>query len=46
MHNSVNDAGMKLVWFDFHHECKNMKYENLAKLLDMIAKEVENYGYF
>lgn len=27
---------MKLIWFDFHAECKKMKYENLAKLLDII----------
>jgi RNAse (barnase) inhibitor barstar len=46
MHNSVNEPGMKLVWFDFHAECKGMKYENLAKLLDQIEKEMENYGYF
>lgn len=26
MHNIVSDASMKLVWFDFHAECKNMKY--------------------
>jgi len=40
MHNSVNEGGMKLVWFDFHAECKNMKYENLARLLDIINKEI------
>ena len=28
---------MNLVWFDFHAECKNMKYENLSKLLDQVA---------
>lgn len=26
MHSSVGDQDMKLVWFDFHAECKNMKY--------------------
>lgn len=46
MHNNVGDASMKLIWFDFHAECKNMKYENLARLLDMTNKDIENYGYF
>ncbi len=26
MNTSVGDNGFKLVWFDFHAECKNMKY--------------------
>ena len=46
MHNSVSEPGFRLIWFDFHAECKNMKYENLARLLDMISNEIENYGYF
>lgn len=35
MHNTVSDDAMNLVWFDFHAQCKNMKYENLSKLLDI-----------
>ena len=46
MHTSVSENDFKLIWFDFHAECKNMKFENLAKLLDMISKDIENYGYF
>lgn len=46
MNSSVGDSAMKLVWFDFHAECKNMKYENLSKLLDQTSKELDNYGYF
>jgi hypothetical protein len=34
------------VWFDFHHECRKMKYENLAKLLDSFKDRLEGYGYF
>ena len=29
------------VWFDFHRECKNMKYENLSKLEAITADLVE-----
>ena len=25
-------VNVKYVWFDFHHECRNMKWENLSKL--------------
>lgn len=46
MHMSVGENDFKLIWFDFHAECRKMKYENLARLLDMITKELENYGYF
>ena len=34
----LNDEHIKFVWFDFHAECKNMKYENLSKLLDIVSK--------
>lgn len=37
---------MLLIWFDFHAECKNMKYENISILLDKVSHELENYGYF
>lgn len=34
MHNCIDDDAFKLIWFDFHHECRKMQYENLSKLLD------------
>lgn len=40
MHMSVGENDFRLIWFDFHAECKNMKYENIARLLDMITKEI------
>jgi hypothetical protein len=46
MHRNLNDSDMRLVWFDFHSECKNMKYENLSKLLDLVQGEMESYSYF
>ena len=42
----LRDENVKFVWFDFHAECKNMKYENLSKLLDLVSRETESYGYF
>jgi hypothetical protein len=43
---SLADNSVKFVWFDFHHECNNFKYENLARLVDIISRELSNYGYF
>lgn len=37
--------GMELFWFDFHHECRKMRYENLAKLIDLIEPKFRHYGY-
>lgn len=34
LHTELGDDLIKYTWFDFHHECRKMKYENLAKLLD------------
>jgi len=33
-------------WFDFHHECRKMKWENLSKLIAKIKDKLEQYGYF
>lgn len=41
----MRDEKIRFVWFDFHAECKNMKYQNLSKLLDIVSKELEGYGY-
>lgn len=37
---------VRFVSFDFHKECKGMKYENLSKLLDSVSDEVGSMGYF
>ena len=29
----MNDPYVEYVWFDFHGECKKMKWENLSKLV-------------
>lgn len=35
------------IYFDFHHECKNMKFENTEKLIDIIkAKGFDYDNYF
>ena len=42
----LKDNDLKLVWFDFHSECKNMKWNNLSKLVDIVEKELKDYGHF
>jgi len=34
INEKIKDDGVQYIWFDFHHECRKMKYENLAKLVD------------
>lgn len=33
-------------WFDFHKECRKMKYENLGKLVGHVEKELEQFSFF
>ncbi len=42
-----NVPKMEFVWFDFHEECKKMKYENISKLLKTIAVSTAlgNFGF-
>lgn len=37
---------VRYIAFDFHHECKGMKYENLSKLLNQMSDEFPAMGYF
>ncbi|KAF0703822.1 Aste57867_7500 [Aphanomyces stellatus] len=49
-HASVQDthilANVRYVWFDFHHECRRMQYQNLAKLIAQVDDDFQDYGYF
>ena len=42
-----SDAGLKGVdfeWFDFHAECRGMKFENVSKLVDQLKPNLDRYG--
>ena len=54
---TIGDAFTKLVkkldmkdihyeWFDFHHECRKMKWENISILVDKIKSKMEAQDYF
>lgn len=40
------DGTLKYVWFDFHAECRKMKYENLSRLLTMVETDTNTMGMF
>ena len=42
----LNDDDLDYVWFDFHGECKNMKWENLSKLIAICEEQIKSYGAF
>lgn len=31
-------------WFDFHSECRGMKFENVSKLVNILGKQLERFG--
>lgn len=31
-------------WFDFHHACRGMKFENVSLLLSQLKDQLENFG--
>jgi hypothetical protein len=46
LHTALKNKLLSYTWFDFHGECKKMKWENLSKLVDICKEELNNYGYF
>ncbi|KAI5851151.1 SacI homology domain-containing protein [Morchella snyderi] len=32
-------------WFDFHHECRGMRFENVSRLFDEIGPVLDGLGY-
>ncbi len=42
----VADERLRYVWFDFHHECRRMRYDNLSKLMNQLHDDLHNFGAF
>eukprot|EP00331_Platyophrya_macrostoma_P010746 CAMPEP_0176425086 /NCGR_PEP_ID=MMETSP0127-20121128/11202_1 /TAXON_ID=938130 /ORGANISM="Platyophrya macrostoma, Strain WH" /LENGTH=343 /DNA_ID=CAMNT_0017806225 /DNA_START=740 /DNA_END=1774 /DNA_ORIENTATION=+ len=42
----ANNPKVRYVWFDFHHECRKMKYQNLSILLAQIQIDIDQMGFF
>lgn len=47
----LNDGGgidgtpLGLEWFDFHNECRGMKFENVSRLVQKLQTTLDEYGY-
>jgi len=45
MYNSIGLPKTNYIWFDFHHECRNMKWNNLSKLIDQISIILSRFSH-
>eukprot|EP01137_Pigoraptor_chileana_P014257 Opistho-2@4976 len=43
---TVNHQQARYVAFDFHHECRKMRWDKLSLLMDQIASDFDKQGYF
>lgn len=49
--DAFNEAGgidgtpLRLEWFDFHHECRGMRFENVSRLVERLKETLKEYGY-
>jgi SacI homology domain/Inositol phosphatase len=41
---SAQIDGVKFDWFDFHAECRGMKFENVERLVQKLKGELDTYG--
>lgn len=41
---AASGTNMKFEWFDFHHACRGMKFENVSELLLRLKDDLENMG--
>lgn len=46
MIHSTNNPNIRYESFDFHHECRKMRWDRLSILLDRVAQDQEEFGYF
>ncbi|KAF8971430.1 SacI homology domain-containing protein [Flammula alnicola] len=37
---------VKYEYFDFHHECKNMRWDRISVLIDKMKEDLDKNGYF
>ncbi|ODM16288.1 hypothetical protein SI65_08287 [Aspergillus cristatus] len=48
---SLNESGgidgmpLGLEWFDFHHECRGMKFENVSRLVQRLDTTLDEFNY-
>lgn len=46
MVNRVNNSNIRYESFDFHHECRKMRWDRLKILIDRLAHELDEFSHF
>lgn len=41
----IDGTPLELEWFDFHNECRGMKFENVTRLVDRLKAILDEFGY-
>jgi len=44
-HGGLRDSPLDFEWFDFHHQCKGMKFENVSILLETLELKLKEFGW-
>jgi hypothetical protein len=44
-HGGSDGKQLAFEWFDFHSECKGMKFENVSRLLDTLQGSLRSFGW-
>ena len=39
------DKKLAMTWWDYHTECRGMKFENVVKLVDLLDSKIEDFGW-
>ncbi|KAJ7225879.1 SacI homology domain-containing protein [Mycena pura] len=42
----LNLPSVRYQYFDFHNECKQMRYDRLSVLIDQLESDLKSHGYF
>eukprot|EP00922_Rhytidocystis_sp_ex-Travisia-forbesii_P062065 GHVS01091902.1.p1 GENE.GHVS01091902.1~~GHVS01091902.1.p1 ORF type:complete len:844 (-),score=175.40 GHVS01091902.1:280-2811(-) len=43
---SLKMSALKYIWFDFHHECRAMRWDRLSVLLNEVKSDLTAQGFF
>lgn len=41
----IDGTSLQLEWFDFHNECRGMRFENVTRLVERLKDTLDEYGY-
>lgn len=41
----IDGTPLQLEWFDFHNECRGMRFENVTRLVERLKDTLDEYGY-